>query len=81
MSTRACTRCKEEKPLFDFGVNKAQPDGRTLAWKPLRDWCNAPEDEIKKVFDANYGTVNSYPLQAWLDVYAIDLSGLFAETV
>lgn len=30
---------------------------------------------------ANYGTVNSYPLQAWLDVYAIDLSGLFAETV
>jgi hypothetical protein len=27
MSTRACTRCKEEKPLFDFGVNKAQPDG------------------------------------------------------
>lgn len=55
--------------------------GRTLAWKPLRDWCNANEVEIKKVFDANYGTVNSYPLQAWRDVYQIDLSGLFAETV
>lgn len=55
--------------------------GRELAWKPLRDWCNANEVEIKKVFDANYGSVNSYPLQAWRDVYQIDLSGLFAETV
>lgn len=45
-------------------------------WQKLRNYCNANELEMKSVPDVNYGTVRSYPKQAWLDVYGIDISNL-----
>jgi hypothetical protein len=31
---------------------------------------------MKKVFDANYGEVNSYPADAWKNVYGVDIENL-----
>ena len=43
----------------------------------LRRYCIANELEIKKAPDGRYGKVNSYPAEAWLNVYGIDLEELF----
>lgn len=42
-------------------------------WKPLKDYSNDHEYEIKKVNDVNYGTVNCYHADVWYAVYEIDL--------
>lgn len=36
MNTKTCPRCKVEKPLADFGRNKARPDGVEVYCKPCR---------------------------------------------
>lgn len=46
---------------------------RKFDWHKLRDFCNDKELEMPKIFDANYGKVRTYPAQAWLEVYDIDL--------
>ena len=46
-------------------------------WQPLRNYCTSHELEMKKVFDPNFGAVNTYPAEAWQEVYAIDLTILF----
>lgn len=48
-------------------------DGISISWKPLKDFCKKNGLEIKKVPEARYGDVNSYPAQAWLNVYGIKL--------
>lgn len=51
---------------------------KTFDWKPLKNFCTAQEIERSKVHDPRYGTVWSYPAEAWQHVYGIDLSVLFA---
>ena len=51
--------------------------GKTYAWQPLLKWCKSHGVKPKKVFDERFGKVNTYPLQAWIDVYSVDLSVLF----
>ena len=52
--------------------------GKKYPWKPLRDWCKQHAVNPKKVFDERYGSgINTYPAQAWKDVYSVDLFGLF----
>lgn len=52
--------------------------GKKYPWKPLRDWCKQHGVSPKKVFDERYGSgINTYPLQAWKDIYNVDLSALF----
>lgn len=52
--------------------------GKKYQWKPLRDWCKKHAVSPKKVFDERYGNgINTYPHQAWKDVYNVDLSKLF----
>lgn len=46
-------------------------------WKKLKDYCTAKELEIIKVRDPRWGTANSYPAKAWLNIYNIDLEDLF----
>lgn len=46
-------------------------------WQPLRNYCTSHELEMKKVFDPNFGAVNTYPAEAWQEVYGIDLTILF----
>lgn len=50
---------------------------KTYTWQPLNKWCKAHGVKPQKVHDERYGKVNTYPYQAWMDVYKVDLSALF----
>ncbi|OUY09027.1 Rha family transcriptional regulator [Acinetobacter populi] len=52
---------------------------KSYQWRPLRAWCKSYDVEPLKVHDDLYGTVKSYPAQAWKDVYNVDLSALFGS--
>lgn len=47
--------------------------GKKYDWKDLKKYCITVGLEIKKAQDANYGEVNSYPAQAWKEVYKIEI--------
>ena len=46
-------------------------------WKPLRNYCTSHELEMPKIFDANYGSVRTYPAEAWQAIYGVYLKELF----
>ena len=46
-------------------------------WRLLRNYCNSHELEMRRAFDANYGSVRTYPAEAWFDIYEVDLQKLF----
>jgi hypothetical protein len=52
---------------------------RKYNWKELRNFCNSHELEMPKIYDANYGSVRTYPKQAWKGVYGINLDLLFSD--
>ena len=43
-------------------------------WGPLKKWCIANNQQIREIFDANYGTVKTYHASAWEAVYGIDFT-------
>ncbi len=47
--------------------------GMKYNWQPLKAYAKANGIEIKKVFDQNYGEVNSYSADVWLAVYEVEL--------
>lgn len=47
--------------------------GRKYNWQNLKKYCQSTGLCWNKVFDANYGVVNSYPAEAWKNVYGVDL--------
>lgn len=49
--------------------------GRKYNWRNLKKYCEDAGLGWNKVFDANYGSVNSYPAEAWKNVYGVDLQG------
>ena len=51
--------------------------GKEYTWQALNKWCKAHGVKAQKVHDDRYGKVNTYPAQAWNDVYNVDLSALF----
>lgn len=46
-------------------------------WKPFRNYYTSHELEMPKIFDANYGSVRTYPAEAWQEIYGVDLTELF----
>ena len=44
-------------------------DWRKISWKRLKDTSNYLQREVKKIFDANYGNVNAYHIDVWLNEY------------
>ncbi|MDE9554323.1 ORF6N domain-containing protein [Xenorhabdus bovienii] len=48
-------------------------------YAPLRKWCRENDIEVVKVPDTRYGHVKSWPAEAWLAVYGIDLKKLFGK--
>lgn len=46
-------------------------------WQSLKKWCKENKADISVVHDERYGTANSYPAKAWMDVYSIDLRKVF----
>ncbi|AXW87831.1 antirepressor [Lonsdalea britannica] len=51
--------------------------GREFKWQPLRKWCRDSGVEPKEVDDKRFGTVKSWPRDAWMAVYGIDIKKLF----
>ena len=53
--------------------------GREYPWNPLRKWCKANCVSVEKVADPRFGVVNTWPRDAWMEVYGIDLAELFGQ--
>lgn len=51
--------------------------GTEYKWAPLRKWCRANNMEAKFVADERWGSVKSWPAEAWLAEYGINLRKLF----
>ena len=47
--------------------------GRKYNWRNLKKYCESAGIGWNKAFDANYGSVNSYPAEAWKNVYGVKL--------
>ena len=47
--------------------------GRKYSWQNLKKYCESAGLCWNKAFDSNYGSVNSYPIEAWKNVYGIEL--------
>ncbi|MGX5087177.1 hypothetical protein [Enterobacter sp. UPMP2052] len=50
-------------------------------WRPLKKWCQANGLEPRKVADAQFGFVRSWPREAWLAVYDVDLTDYWGAQV
>lgn len=48
--------------------------GRKYDWRKLKEYCKSAGLGWNKAHDSNYGEVNSYPAEAWKNVYGVDLS-------
>lgn len=53
--------------------------GKEYPWRPLRKWCAEHDVAVIRVSDARYGSVNSWPAEAWITVHGINLPELFGE--
>ena len=49
--------------------------GRKYDWQALKKYCESAGLGWNKAFDANYGSVNSYPAEAWKNVYGVTIYG------
>lgn len=47
--------------------------GKKYSWKDLKKYCITVGLKIKKAHNENYGEVNSYPSEAWKEVYKIEI--------
>lgn len=48
-------------------------------WRPLSEWCKTHGVSAVSVPDPLYGSVKSWPADAWGEIYGVDLSDLFSE--
>ena len=48
-----------------------------FSWRDIRDYCNSNELDMRNTYDANYGSVKTYPAEAWWNVYGVNLKKLF----
>lgn len=51
--------------------------GKKFNWRALKKWCTEHGKKIKDIYDANYGSVKTYPKDAWQEVYGIKLKNIF----
>ena len=47
--------------------------GRKYNWQNLNKYCESAGLCWNKAFDSNYGSVNSYPAEAWKNVYGVEI--------
>ena len=50
--------------------------GRKYDWRALKKYCELAGLGWNKAYDENYGSVNSYPAEAWRNVYGLELEGI-----
>lgn len=83
-SQRRCRDLEEQlgesiKHATIIKVESATGRKEEFSYIPLRRWCKDNGVEAKAVPDERYGSVKSWPADAWLDTYGIDLKSLFGE--
>ena len=49
-------------------------------WRPLSNWCKANGATAIDVPDPLYGSVKSWPADAWGEIYDVDLKAIFPAT-
>ena len=47
--------------------------GQKFDWRVLKDAASEMGIAPKKIFDANYGTVNAYHFDVWIEAYAVEI--------
>ena len=66
-------RCKDHATIVAVqNVTRHEHD-----WWPLKKWCKERGIKPIEVVDPRWGKVKSWPTQAWLDVYGVDIGALF----
>ncbi len=50
--------------------------GHSYGWKPLKDWCRTNGLKIISVPEQLYGHVNSYPAEAWLSCFGLNIAAV-----
>lgn len=66
-------RCKSHATIIAIG--NATRD--QYQWQPLKKWCKDRAIKPIEVVDPRWGKVKSWPAQAWLDVYGVNITALF----
>ncbi|MDR1240280.1 MAG: hypothetical protein LBK29_00140 [Oscillospiraceae bacterium] len=85
--SRECNRFRNKSKELEIELDKSKQFAsvklceiktkRKFDWHKLRNYCTSHELEMKRVFDSNYGEVNSYPAIAWESVYGVDIENLW----
>ncbi|MCW2258358.1 hypothetical protein M2263_004449 [Providencia alcalifaciens] len=50
---------------------------KKFKWQPLRKWCKENDATPMEVHDDRYGSVKSWPAEAWKAVHDVNLAKLF----
>lgn len=66
-------RCKSHATII--AIENATHD--QYQWQPLKKWCKDRAIKPIEVVDPRWGKVKSWPAQAWLEVYGVNISALF----
>lgn len=66
-------RCKSHATII--AIANATRD--QYQWQPLKKWCKDRAIKPIEVVDPRWGKVKSWPAQAWLEVYGVNISALF----
>ena len=66
-------RCKSHATIIAIG--NATRD--QYQWQPLKKWCKDRAIKPIEVVDPRWGKVKSWPAQAWLEVYGVNITALF----
>jgi len=87
MATASAAKREVVKLLDQLGANGRHATIKAVekitkqafAWRPLRQWCAAHNVSASDVTDPLYGTVKSWPADAWGEIYGVDLQELFCK--
>jgi phage regulator Rha-like protein len=66
-------RCKSHATII--AIENATRD--QYQWQPLKKWCKDRAIKPIEVVDPRWGKVKSWPAQAWLEVYGVNIAALF----
>ena len=66
-------RCKSHATII--AIENATRD--QYQWQPLKKWCKDRAIKPIEVVDPRWGKVKSWPAQAWLEVYGVNITALF----
>ncbi|PHM58932.1 antirepressor [Xenorhabdus stockiae] len=81
-ATRKCRELEErlgESTKHSTITSVFRATEKEYKYAPLRKWCRENNMEATDVPDPRYGSVKSWPAEAWLAVYGVDLKKLFGK--